>query len=154
MINNYSKFFYMIRILYLFLIIILLLDIWSNIFVAKLSALVLLVSNCVMELCIRIIEAKDAKEDVYGSQIFGPSCLLISLLLAFYMMIHEKVFILELHLWLTSTKISMHNNFMINQFFIWIISGSMYIHRQYCFHFGYSFLQPVFQLLNTKSSNW
>ena len=81
-----------------FLIIVLFLDMWSVIFVVKLVALVLLISNCIMELCIRISEAKYAKEDIYGSQIFGPVCLLISFLLAFYMMIHEKVFILELYL--------------------------------------------------------
>ena len=51
-------------------------------------------------MCIRIKEANDESESLYGSDIFGPICLLISFLLAFTMILYDKVIHAILNLWL------------------------------------------------------
>ena len=66
-------------------------DTFSVIFVIKVFALICLISNCIIELCIRIKEANNEEESLHGSDVFGPICLLISFLLAFTMILYDKV---------------------------------------------------------------
>ena len=51
----------------------------------------LLVTNCISELYLRIKTAEDSEQNIHASEIFGPVCLLISFILAFVLTIVDKV---------------------------------------------------------------
>ena len=57
-------------------------------------ALLVLVTNSIVELCVRVKEAEDLETNIHSSEIFGPVCLLISFILALTMATSDKVYFL------------------------------------------------------------